>query len=344
MALIDPRASARLAGLRYTSDEEPGIERRPWGRGFTYLDADGKRITEPEIRARFEALAIPPAYERVWICSDPDGHIQATGYDERGRKQYLYHRKWRAVRDRLKFDHLLDFGEALPALRRRVKRDMHREGLPRERVLATAVHLLDTTLIRIGNRSYATENGSYGLTTLRRKHTEIDGDLVEFAFEGKSGRPWHIEVEDPLVAEVVRRCDEIPGYQLFNYLNEEGERVLLDAADVNGYLQEISGADVTAKDFRTWAGTVLTGDTLFDIDIDSDSDGEAERRSALLRAIEATAERLGNTPAVARASYIHPLLIERFEAGELTRPARAERSRAPRGLRAAEKDVWLVLG
>ena len=243
-----PESSARAAGLRYVSGRESGFARRRRGRGFQYIDADGGPPSSEQVQ-RIEALAIPPAWTDVWICRSANGHLQATGRDARGRKQYRYHPRWREVRDETKYHRLLAFGRALPRIRRRVEKDMSRRALNRERVVATVVHLLDTTNIRVGNDEYARENNSFGLTTLRERHVEVDGSRITFRFRGKAGKTHDVELTDPRAARVLRRCEELPGQELFQYVDEDGEVVDIDSDDVNGYLQDVSGDDFTAKDF-----------------------------------------------------------------------------------------------
>jgi DNA topoisomerase I len=250
-------AAAENAGLIYVSDEQPGMRRRRVGRGFSYRDPDGRTIREPKILDRIRELAIPPAYTDVWVCMSSRGHLQATGRDDRGRKQYRYHTRWREVRDTTKFERMLDFAAGLPALRERIAADISMRGLSREKVLATVVSLLKNTLIRVGNTDYARQNKSYGLTTLRDRHVDVEGNQLRFEFKGKSGKKWNLKVHDRRIAKIVRACQDLPGQHLFQYLDEKGERQQVTSADVNAYLKEISGRDVTAKDFRTWAGTVL---------------------------------------------------------------------------------------
>jgi DNA topoisomerase-1 len=253
----DPVRSARLAGLRYVTDDRPGIRRRRQGSGFSYLDPEGRPLRDRQERRRIESLAVPPAWTDVWICPLANGHLQATGRDARGRKQYRYHPDWRAVRDETKFGRMIAFGEALPALRARVASDLARTGLPREKVLAAVVRLLETTLIRVGNEEYARENRSFGLTTLRSRHVAIAGATLRFRFRGKSGKEHSVAISDRRLARVVRACRELPGHELFQYLDESGERQVVDSDDVNAYLRAATGEDFTAKDFRTWGGTVL---------------------------------------------------------------------------------------
>ncbi|MFC7610108.1 DNA topoisomerase IB [Teichococcus aestuarii] len=247
----------RIAGLRYVSDETPGLTRRRSGKGWSFRDARGAPVKDKAVIARLRALAVPPAWTEVWLCPHANGHIQATGRDAKGRKQYRYHPDWRAARDATKYRHILHFARILPALRARVEQDMAARGLGREKVLATVVHLLDTTLIRVGNEDYAQANGSYGLTTLRDQHVDVRGDAMRFAFRGKSGKEWKLSLRDRRVARVVRACQDLPGQDLFQYRDEAGELQGIDSADVNEYLREATGEDITAKDFRTWAGTVL---------------------------------------------------------------------------------------
>ncbi len=312
---VDPVASARMAGLRYVRDDAPGIERRRAGRGFVYI-ADGTRVTDRETLDRIRKLAIPPAWTNVWICALAHGHIQASGRDARGRKQYRYHARWRAVRDETKYARMNAFASALPALRRRVARDLARPGLPREKVLAAVVRLLDTTCIRVGNEEYARANGSFGLTTLRTRHVDVEGDTLTFEFRGKAGRMHRVDVNDRRVARVVARCQDLPGQELFQYVEGDGTRRTIDSGDVNAYLRETMGADFTAKDFRTWAGTVLAAGALAAI---AGVRSERHARREIVRAVEQVAQALGNTPAICRKSYIHPAVIETFVAGRLPR-------------------------
>jgi DNA topoisomerase-1 len=310
---IEPERSARAAGLRYVSDEQAGITRRRRGRGFQYLAPDGRTIADRAERARIDSLAIPPAWTDVWICASPKGHIQATGRDARGRKQYRYHPRWREVRDETKYHRLAAFARALPRIRRRVDRDMRRRALSRERVVATVVRLLDETTIRVGNDEYARENRSFGLTTLRDRHVDVRGDRIRFRFRGKSGRVHEVEVEDPRVARVVRRCEELPGQDLFQYVDEDGEPVDVTSDDVNDYIRAAAGDEFTAKDFRTWTGTVLAAWTLDEL-----GSTEGAPKKQLVSAIESVAQELGNTPAVCRACYVHPDVIDAHLDGTLT--------------------------
>jgi DNA topoisomerase-1 len=316
-AETDPEAAARAAksvGLRYVTDAMPGITRRRAGRAFSYRDPQGRVIRERKELARIRALAIPPAWTGVWICPRADGHLQATGRDARGRKQYRYHQEWRSVRDAHKFDRTLIFARALPRIRARVEADLRRPGLPREKVLATIVRLLETTLIRVGNAEYARDNRSYGLTTFRDRHVEFDGAELAFEFRGKSGKLHRVSLRDRRLARIVRACQELPGQELFQYVDAEGVRRDVDSADVNAYLQEITGEPFTAKDFRTWAGTVLASLALSEFE---SFDSQAAAKRNLTRGIEQVAGRLGNTVAVCRKSYIHPAILEAYLDGSL---------------------------
>jgi DNA topoisomerase I len=309
---IEPERSARSAGLRYVTDDEPGITRRRRGRGFQYLNPSGGTISDGGQRSRIESLAIPPAWTDVWICRSSNGHIQATGRDARGRKQYRYHPRWRQVRDETKYHRLTAFARALPRIRRRVDRDMRRRALGRERVVATVVRLLDVTTIRVGNDEYARENRSFGLTTLRDRHVELDGNRVAFRFRGKGGKVHEVDLSDPRVARVVRRCEELPGQHLFQYVDDDGEPAEVTSDDVNDYLRDASGDEFTAKDFRTWTGTVLAAWALDEL-----GGPKAQAKKRLVSAIESVARELGNTPAVCRSCYVHPDVIDAHLDGKL---------------------------
>ncbi|HEY2903444.1 MAG TPA: DNA topoisomerase IB [Polyangia bacterium] len=312
----DPIGAARGAGLRYVvAGGEGGILRQRVGQGFTYR-RDGKTVSDDKTLRRIRALAIPPAWRQVWICSDPDGHVQATGRDVRGRKQYRYHPRWRAERDETKFHRMLAFGKALPHLRARVARDVARPGLSREKVLGTVVRLLETTLIRVGNDEYARQNHSFGLTTLQDRHVAITGAEVRFHFRGKSGKEHSVAVHDPRIARIVKRCRDIPGYDLFQFVDESGRRQAVDSAGVNAYIRHTMKDDFTAKDFRTWAGTVLAARALGS---GAAPGSEAGTRKAIVAAIGAVAAQLGNTVAVCRKSYIHPAIFDCYRDGELPR-------------------------
>ena len=305
---------ARAAGLSYVSDDAPGIRRKPRGMGFSYHLPDGLLISDREALARVRALAVPPAWTEVWICTKANGHIQATGRDARGRKQYIYHPDWRTVRDRDKFERILEFARLLPAIRGRVAQDMSKRGMPREKVLATVVSLLDKTLIRVGNDGYAKENGSYGLTTLRVRHLEIEGQELRFHFKGKSGKTWRLSMKDRRIARVVRSIQDLPGQHLFQHVDDEGCVRSVDSNDVNEYLREIAGADVSAKDFRTWAGTVLAVLALSSL---GPFASQTKAKVNLRRAIEAVATKLGNTPTICRKCYVHPEIMDCYLEGAL---------------------------
>ncbi|MBI0434090.1 DNA topoisomerase IB [Roseomonas sp. KE0001] len=337
-------AEARAIGLRYVSDATPGITRRRSGTGWSYRDARGATVRDKAVLARLRALAVPPAWREVWLCPQANGHIQATGRDAKGRKQYRYHPDWRAARDETKYGHVLEFARILPRLRARVAEDMARPGLGREKVLASVVHLLDTTLIRVGNEDYAESNGSYGLTTLRNRHVAVRGTELRFTFRGKSGKEWRLALRDRRVAKVVRACQELPGQALFQYIDGEGERRGIDSADVNAYLRAISGHDITAKDFRTWAGTVLAAMALSEFER---ADTEAAARRNVRQAIERAAARLGNTPTICRTCYVHPEVLEGYMSGALLlqvkRQVEAELSGALPALRPEEAAVLAFL-
>lgn len=315
LSAVDPAAAAKTAGLRYVTDAMPGIRRVRAGRGFRYVDAAGQPVRDRTTLERIKALGIPPAWTDVWICPLANGHLQATGRDARGRKQYRYHPRWREVRDETKFNRLLAFGRALPALRQRVAADLARPGLPREKVLAAVVRLLEQTMIRIGNAEYARSNDSFGLTTMRDDHVEVAGSTLCFSFRGKSGKEHSVDLRDRRLAGIVKRCRDLPGQELFQYLDETGAPHTIDSADVNAYLREATGEDFTAKDFRTWAGTVLCARELQAAERpESDSDV----RHRIVEAIKSVASCLGNTPTICRKFYVHPSVIEAYLAGTLS--------------------------
>jgi DNA topoisomerase-1 len=311
---VDPVESAKAAGLRYVSDDMPGIRRRKRGTGFGYTLPNGGAVQSPKELERIRRLAIPPAWTDVWICPAANGHLQATGRDARGRKQYRYHPDWRNVRDETKFGRMILFGEALPRMRERIEQDLSQRGLPRTKVLAAVVRLLETTLIRVGNREYMKQNNSFGLTTLRDGHVDIDGSKIRFEFRGKSGKDHSVEIQDRRLARVVKQCRDLPGQTLFQYVDENGDQQKVLSEDVNTYLREISGEDFTAKDFRTWGGTVLMLAALLDI---GTCESEKEASRAVVQAVKDVAANLGNRPAICRKYYIHPLVIETFVQGEL---------------------------
>lgn len=298
--------------LKYVTDFKPGITRKKRGKTFQYFDSHGKRITNDGELQRIRSLAVPPAYENVWISPWANGHIQATGIDKKGRKQYRYHPKWRALRDETKFEHILLFGEQLPSIRYRVAEDMKLQGLQRNKVMATVVQLLEKTLIRIGNDEYAKKNQSYGLTTIRKKHIAVKKDEIRFRFKGKSGKEWNLAVHDRRIAAVVKRCADTPGFELFKYIDEEGTIRDVTSSDVNQYLKEISGENFTAKDFRTWYGTVIAAMALAEY---KHYDSAAEAKRNIVKAVENVSKRLGNTPAVCRKCYIHPEIMNAYSNG-----------------------------
>jgi DNA topoisomerase-1 len=304
--------AATRAGLKYVSDIFAGISRRRSGKGWRYADADGLRIEDPVMRKRLNALVIPPAWANVWICPDPEGHIQATARDARGRKQYHYHPLYREARDQSKFRHMFEFSEILPVLRERVERDLRAGEQSRRQMLASVVWLLDRTLIRVGNDEYARKNHSYGLTTMLRKHAKVIGSLLRFSFRGKSGVEHIVAVDDPRLARIVQRCEDLHGQEIFQYVDEFGQRKPILSNDVNDYLREVSGRDITAKDFRTWGGTMVAAVALRTMG-PAASRSEADRN--ILRALDAVAERLGNTRAVCRKYYVHPALLSAYHLG-----------------------------
>ena len=313
-AAADPVQAARAAGLRYVGDDDPGIRRQRRGDAFVFAGPDGKPVRDPATLERIRKLAIPPAWTDVWICTSADGHLQATGRDARGRKQYRYHPRFREAREETKYEHMLEFARALPAIRRRLAEHMALRGLPREKVLATVVHLLETTLIRVGNDDYARENKSYGLTTLRDRHVAVEGGQLRFQFKGKSGRTWQLQVRNPRVAKVVRACQDLPGQRLFQYRDDDGELREVTSSDVNAYLREITGREITAKDFRTWAGTVMAALALQEV---QHVDTQAALKKNVRAAVERVAARLGNTPAICRKCYVHPEVFAAHAEGEL---------------------------
>lgn len=321
---MNPVESAKAARLRYVTDEMPGIRREKRGEHFTYVAPDGSTIGDEKELARIKALAVPPAYTDVWICPVPNGHLQATARDARGRKQYRYHKRWRETRDENKYERMLAFAQALPKIRKRIESDLALPGLPREKVLATIVQLLETTAIRVGNDEYARENNSFGLTTLRNKHAKVDGATVRFAFRGKSGVRHALDLRDRRLARIIRQCQDLPGQQLFEYADEDGTTHAIDSADVNDYIREVSGDEFSAKDFRTWAGTVTCAVLLVS---DTVEETVADRKQRLVAVIKDVAKRLGNTPAICRKCYVHPAIVDTYlEQGRLA-PVRALRSR-----------------
>lgn len=307
--LEKPKKAAKLASLQYVDGGQPGVSRHRAGHGFRYFGPTGRPIRTAATLARIRSLVIPPAWKNVWICPSPRGHIQATGRDARGRKQYIYHPRWREVRDEAKFAHMILFGSALPCVRRRVRRDLAMPGMPRQKVLAAIICLLEDTHIRVGNDEYARTNGSFGLTTLHNRHVEVHGATIRFRFRGKSGKEHEVGVNDPRLARIVRRCQELPGQDLFEYLDEDGHPRPIGSADVNEYLHEITGEHFTAKDFRTWAATLLASHGLEQEGFCS-SPSRAERTMAAV--VKSVAARLGNTASVCRKCYIHPAVIAEY--------------------------------
>jgi DNA topoisomerase-1 len=343
-SIVDPKDAAESAGLTYVSDEEPGIRRRRAGKGFTYVKPGGGKVEDERTLERIRKLAVPPAYTDVWICARADGHIQATGRDAKGRKQYRYHPAFREVRDSTKYEHVREFARLLPRIREAVSAHMSLRGLPREKVLATVVHLLETTLIRVGNDDYAKQNRSYGLTTLRDPHVKVEGAELRFQFKGKSGKTWRLQVKDRRVARIVKACQDLPGQELFQYVDEGGERRDVTSADVNAYLKEITGQDITAKDFRTWAGTVLAALALQEFEA-FDSDAKAKKN--VRAAIEQVSSRLGNTPTICRKCYVHPEILTSYAEGalllEVKEEVEAELKENLAGLKPEEAAVLTLL-
>jgi DNA topoisomerase-1 len=336
---MDTVEAAKAAGLRYVYDDRPGIRRVKSRGGFRYVGVDGKPVRDEETLRRIRSLVIPPAWANVWICPVAHGHVQATGRDARGRKQSRYHPKWRSTRDEVKYERMLQFGEALPKIRRRVESDLALPGMPREKVLATIVRLMETTLIRVGNVEYAKTNHSYGLTTMRRRHVKVAGGRVQFDFEGKSGVHHTIDVCDKRLAKIVKTCRDLPGFELFEYRDESGELRVVDSGDVNEYLREMTEEHFTAKDFRTWAGTVLACASLVEFE---EYRSEREAKKNLVRAIEDVAAKLGNTPAVCRKCYVHPAVVDCYLRGTMAERI-ARKMKAKRGLREEELRVMRLL-
>jgi len=340
----DAVSAAKSAGLRYVSDNMPGIRRKQVGKAFTYTTPSSTPLRDSEGVRRIKSLAIPPGWTNVWICPIPNGHIQATARDAKGRKQYRYHPRWRVVRDETKYDRLIAFGQVLPSIRRRAEKDLALAGLPREKILATVVRLLEMTLIRVGNEEYARNNDSFGLTTMRDHHVDVSGSSLRFEFRGKSGVQHSVDLRDRKLAGIVKRSQELPGQELFQYLDENGERHSIGSSDVNEYLREITGQDFTAKDFRTWAGTVLAAKALQEFEA---WDSKAQAKRNIVRAIESVAKRLGNTKAVCKKCYIHPAVLNSYLDGSLMetlrRRIRKEMTESLRELRREEAAVLAFL-
>ena len=312
--LNDPVKSAKAVGLRYVTDDLPGIQRQKTGNAFIYRTAAGKILRDPRQLRRIKALAIPPAWTDVWICRHPNGHLQATGRDARGRKQHRYHPRWREIRDETKYTRMVAFAKALSKIRKRIARDLASPGLPREKVLAAVVRLLEVSLIRVGNDEYARDNDSFGLTTMKDRHVDVNGANLRFSFRGKGAKRHTVDIQDRRLAKIVKSCQELPGQELFQYLDEAGKMQDVRSSDVNDYLREISGQNFTAKDFRTWAGTVLAAMALGEFE---KFDSQSQAKKNLLRAIESVAKRLGNTPTICRKCYIHPEVIDAYLDGTL---------------------------
>ncbi|WP_282342521.1 MULTISPECIES: DNA topoisomerase IB [Pseudomonas] len=325
-----PLCSTLPPDLSYVDDTQPGISRRKLRGKFVYIDVDGERIRDESEISRINKLAIPPAYTDVWICPNPSGHLQATGRDARGRKQYRYHPRWREVRDADKYERMLAFGRALPKLRATLEKHLAQPGMGRDKVMATVVSLLDSTLIRVGNSRYAKENKSFGLTTLRNRHVDVKGTAIRFHFRGKSGIEHNVKLSHPRLARIVKRCLELPGQHLFQYLDEDGERHVVTSSDINAYLQTHAGEDFTAKDYRTWAGSALALERLCE---SARLVGEVDTRKQVVEIVKAVASQLGNTPAICRKCYIHPAVIDAFGDGTL---AELKKPRPRKGLRVEE--------
>jgi DNA topoisomerase I len=343
--LEELKAAASAAKLRYVSDRSPGITRVRTPTGFGYRHPDGSKVTDEETLTRIRKLAIPPAYENVWICPLPNGHLQAVGRDARGRKQYRYHPRWREVRDEGKYGKMLLFGKLLPKIRARVEHDLSLRGLPREKVLAAVVRLLETTLMRVGNEEYAKANNSFGLTTLRNRHVKVQGgSRIMLDFRGKRGNEYHIDLRSKRLAKIVRRCQELPGQELFQYLDEDGTPRPVGSEEVNDYLREITGEDITAKDFRTWAGTNLAALALCELEA---FDSSTMAKKNVVQAVEAVSGMLGNTPAICRKCYIHPAIFDGYLDGSLLealkRRASAKLANGDSGLKAEEAAVLAFL-
>ena len=318
---IDPAESAKAAGLRYITDARPGIQRKKHGAHFRYIAADGGPVRDDKTLARIKSLVIPPAWRDVWICPLVNGHLQATGRDAKGRKQSRYHPRWREARDETKYERMMHFADALPAIRERIQADLAAPGLPRQKVLATIVSLMESTHIRVGNEEYARENKSYGLTTMRTRHVEVEGSKIIFTFQGKSRVHHTINLQDRRLAGIVKRCADLPGYELFQYVDREGERHTIDSSDVNDYLREMTGQHFTAKDFRTWAGSVLAFDLLRAFD---PFESATQAKKNVVQAIAAVAARLGNTPSVCRKCYVHPAVLEAYLGGKTVQQVKQE--------------------
>jgi DNA topoisomerase-1 len=337
----DPVDSAKAVGLRYVSDEIRGFGRKKKGKDFDYFDEKGKRLRNPAHLARIKSLVIPPAWTEVWICPYENGHLQATGRDARGRKQHRYHPRWREVRDETKYARMIAFAKSLPRIRKRIHQDLKLRGLSKNKVLATIVKLLEVSLIRVGNEEYARDNKSYGLTTLQDRHAKVRGGKVTFKFRGKSGKDHDISIEDPHLARIVKSCQDLPGQDLFQYFDESGKQQDVKSEDVNEYLRTIVGEEFTAKDFRTWAGTVLAAMALQEFE---KVGNQRQARKNILRAIEAVSERLGNTPSVCRKCYVHPAVLDSYMDGTLLETLQRRAQAEVRALQHMQPEEGLVLG
>ncbi|MDX2240072.1 MAG: DNA topoisomerase IB [Leptolyngbyaceae cyanobacterium bins.302] len=344
IASSDPAESAEAMGLQYMTDEGDGIRRIKQGDEFNYMGLDGEVITDSDEIKRIQSLGIPPAWENVWICPAPNGHLQATGRDAKGRKQYRYHVRWRSFRDQTKFTRMIAFSEAIPRIRERIAHDLALSGLPRNKVLATVVQLMELTRIRVGNEEYAKTNKSFGLTTMRDRHVKVDGSTIRFKFRGKSGVEHEIELNDRRLARIVKRCQDIPGQELFQYIDADGQRQSIDSSDINTYLRDITGQDFTAKDFRTWAGTVLAARELHEIGA---CESATAAKKAIVQAVKTVAQHLGNRPATCRKYYVHPAILDAFELGSLfdVMATHLQQSieESPHQLRCEEQAVVLLL-
>jgi DNA topoisomerase I len=337
---VEPTTSAQAAGLRYVTDKIPGITRHRSGTGFRYVSPHGTTLRDAKEVQRIKSLAIPPAWTSVWICPNPLGHLQATGRDARGRKQHRYHPRWRLVRDEAKYHRILEFAEGLPAVRRAVDADLATPGLSRRKVIAAVVQLLEKTLIRVGNEEYARDNDSYGLTTMKSSHARISGATVRFRFKGKSGKVHDIALSDARLARIVRKCQELPGRELFQYLDEDGTVQDIGSADINDYLREVTGLDFTAKDFRTWHGTVLAGEALCEM---TEFTSETQAKHHVLTAIDAVAGVLGNTRSVCRKCYVHPEILAAYMDRTLGPALASKNGRRPRAMYALSPSEAAVL-
>ncbi|HWN66382.1 MAG TPA: DNA topoisomerase IB [Haliangium sp.] len=344
LVLDDPVELARAVELRYVCDEQPGLRRRRCGQGFVYADEHGKRITDPELCQRFRSLVIPPGWTNVWICPDPNGHIQVTGRDDLGRKQYIYHPRWEELRNQKKFERMIPFGHSLPGLRAHLDADLRRRYLPREKVLALVIKLLEETLIRVGNEQYTRQNGSYGLTTLCDRHIDVHGSLVHFEFRGKSGVARAVDICDRRLARLVKECQELPGQRLFQYLDDDSLPQSVGSSDVNAYLREIMGAPITAKDFRTWGGTVTALRVFHEL---GPCEDEKQHKRNVVAAIKYVARKLGNTPTVCRSYYVHPAVLHAYTDQSLFRVmhrATRHRPRSSYDLHVEERALLSLLG